>query len=178
MRDSYKITDKDGVHFITSTIIEWLPVFTQGSYFEIIIDSLKYCMRSKVLKLYAFVILDNHFHLIVSSSELAGAISSLKKFTASKIIEQLNIDEKKWLLNQLLFYKKKYKKASTYQVWQEGIHPMLISSPDMLKQKIDYIHYNPVKRGLVDLPEQWRYSSARNYLLDDHSIIGVDCSLL
>jgi hypothetical protein len=47
----------------------------------------------------------------------------------------------------------------------------------MLFQKIEYIHYNPVKRGYVDEPEYWRYSSARNYLNDDHTIIEVDCSL-
>lgn len=177
MRDRYKITEEDGVYFITSTIVEWLPVFTASAYFEIVIDSLKYCMMNKALKLFAYVILDNHFHLIVSSPVLLDAISSLKKFTAKTIIERLKQDKREWLLNQFIFYKKDYKKASEHQIWQEGIHPVLISNPDILRQKIEYIHNNPVKRGLIDLPEQWRYSPARNYIYNDHSIIKINCSL-
>ena len=71
MRSRYKITDQDGIYFITSTIVEWLPVFTNLPYFQIIIDSLKFCIKSKALKLYAYVILDNHFHLIVSGFQLS-----------------------------------------------------------------------------------------------------------
>ncbi|MBM4067104.1 MAG: transposase, partial [Planctomycetes bacterium] len=68
----------------------------------------------------------------------------------------------------------KYETESDYQVWQEGIHPQLILNEEMLMQKIEYIHYNPVRHGLVDAPEHWRYSSSRNYLLNDHSVIPVD----
>ena len=147
MRDRFKIHDKDGIHFITSTITEWLPVFMNKSYFKIIVDSMRFCIENK------------------------------KKYTANKIIEQLASDNKNWLLNQLAFYKRRHKKQSQYQVWQEGTHPELITNSKMLFQKIEYIHYNPVSRGYVDHPEHWCYSSARNYLCDDHSIIEVDCSL-
>jgi len=67
------------------------------------------------------------------------------------------------ILEQFAFYKKKYKTDRTYQIWQEGSHPQLIQNDEMLIQKLDYIHYNPVKRGYVDDPVHWRYSSARNY---------------
>ncbi|GAG17916.1 unnamed protein product, partial [marine sediment metagenome] len=143
-------------------------------YFDIIIQSFEFCRRNKNLQLFAFVILDDHFHLIASALDLSNTITSLKKFIAKKIIVQLNQDNKSWLLNQLSYYKKKYKKGSDYQVWQEGIHPQSITTDKMLIQKIEYIHYNPVKRGLVDKPEHWRYSSARNYLSNDHSIIKID----
>jgi hypothetical protein len=56
-----------------------------------------------------------------------------------------------------------HKTESTYQVWKEGNHPQLIESEEVMRQKLDYIHQNPVKRGYVDLPEHWRYSSARDY---------------
>ena len=177
MRSRYKIIDKDGIYFTTSTIVEWLPIFTSLPYFNIIIESLKHCMENKSLKLYAYVIMDNHFHLIVSAPELSKTLQDLKKFTAHQIIDILKKDNKQWLLNQFTFYKKRYKSKSKHQVWQEGSHPELLMSPDMFVQKAEYIHYNPVKRGLVDLPEHWRFSSARNYLLDDHSIIEVDLSL-
>ena len=51
-----------------------------------------------------------------------------------------------------------------YQFWQEGVHPEYIQNEDMMRQKVEYIHQNPVNRGYIDRPEQWRYSSARNYL--------------
>ncbi len=174
MRSRYKITATDGIYFVTSTIVEWIPIFTSRVYFEIVIDSLKFCRQSKGLLLYAYVILDNHFHLVVSGEKLSATMRSLKGFISHKIIEQLQQDKKKWLLNQLAFYKKRYKIESTFQVWQEGFHPEIILNEEMLVQKIEYVHYNPVKRGYVDLPEHWRYSSARNYVLGDHSIIEID----
>lgn len=123
--------------------------------------------------LYAFVILDNHFHLVAAAPDLPGAITSLKMFTAKEIIALLQSEPKGWLLNQLAYYKKRCQVNSDYQVWQEGCHPQLIMSEEMLVQKIEYIHNNPVKRGLVDLPEHWRYSSARNYVMGDHSVIHL-----
>jgi hypothetical protein len=63
---------------------------------------------------------------------------------------------------------------SKNQLWQEGFHPELIFNDRMLIQKIEYIHYNPVKRGVVDRPEYWKYSSARNFILDDHSVITLN----
>ncbi|NUO10371.1 MAG: transposase [Candidatus Brocadia sp.] len=174
MRSRYKIIQKEGIYFVTSTVVEWIPIFTTQKYFDIIIQSLKFCKDYKGLKLYAFVILDNHFHLVVSAPELSNTLTSLKKFTAKEIITQLGQDNRHRLLIQLAFYKKRYKTKSDYQVWQEGVHPELIMNNEMLFQKIEYIHYNPVKRGLVDMPEHWRYSSSRNYLANDHSIIQID----
>lgn len=174
MRSRYKITQEDRIYFVTSTIIEWIPVFTSKAYFDIIIESLKFCRTNKGLKLYAFVILDNHFHLIVSGDNLSRTLGALKGFSSRQIIEQLKLDNKKWLLNQLAFYKIKYKTASTFQLWQEGFHPQLIVTEEMLVQKIENVHYNPVKRGYVESPEHWRYSSARNFVFEDHSTIQID----
>ncbi len=166
--------DADGICFVTSTVIEWLPVFTTLKYCDIIIDWLKFCQQNRGLKLFAFFILDNHIHLVATAEEFSKVNTSLKKYTARQIIDELKKDNKDWLLTELSFYKKKYKTKSDYQVWQEGSHPQLISSDRMLIQKIEYIHNNPVKRGLVDKPGHWRYSSARNYFLGDHSLIQIE----
>jgi len=64
----------------------------------------------------------------------------------------------------LAFYKKAHKNDRAYQLWQEGVHPELIQGVDMMRQKIEYIHQNPVKRGYVDEAVHWRYSSARDYI--------------
>lgn len=136
-----------------------MPIFTSQKYCDVIIQSLKFCKETKGLKVYAFVIMGNHFHLIASAPELSNTLASLKKFTAKEIFILLKQDNKEWLLSQIAFYKKKHKNESDYQVWQEGIHPQWILNNDILIQKIEYIHCNPVRRGLVDDPGHWRYSS-------------------
>ncbi|MBT4936498.1 transposase [Candidatus Peregrinibacteria bacterium] len=163
MRSRYKIVSDEHHYFITSTIVEWLPIFTKKEYCNIIIDSLDFCQKNKGLYIHAYVILDNHIHLVVSGKNLVQILKDFKSFSAKQIIKELKKDDIEWLLNQLAFFKKKHKIASQYQVWQEGFHPQLINGYTMLKQKIEYIHNNPVKRGLVEDPVHWLYSSARNY---------------
>ena len=73
----------------------------------------------------------------------------------------------KTILEQLAFYKKVHNTDRSYQFWQEGIHPELIQNEEMMRQKVDYIHNNPVSRGYVDKPKHWWYSSARKYMGKD-----------
>ena len=80
MRSRYKITEKDGIYFITSTIIEWRPVFTNKSYFDLMIQSFSFCRRHKGLQLFGYVIVDNHFHAVVGGLNLSRTIADLKKF--------------------------------------------------------------------------------------------------
>ncbi len=86
-----------------------------------------------------------------------------KSFTARQIIDLLEQRGVQVLLQQLRALKLRHKKESTYQVWQEGSHPQQIRDDEMMLQKIEYIHNNPVVRGYVDDPLDWRHSSARNY---------------
>src|SRR4030042_4128689 len=164
MRTRYRITENSYPYFLTCTIIEWLPFFTRKPYFEIIIDSLKYCREQKGLKFFAYVILDNHLHLVANGERLAATIKEFKSYTAQAIIKLATAEGKDWLLNQFKYFKAKNKKESRYQVWQEGFHPQLVISEEMLRQKVEYIHDNPVKAGLVERAEDWLYSSAKNYL--------------
>ncbi|WP_240502548.1 hypothetical protein [Methylocaldum sp. 14B] len=53
----------------------------------------------------------------------------------------------------LALFKRHHKTESTYQIWEEGNHPQLIESEAVMRQKMDYIHQNPVKRGYVDQAE-------------------------
>ncbi|OHB85244.1 MAG: transposase [Planctomycetes bacterium RIFCSPHIGHO2_02_FULL_38_41] len=170
MRSRYQVIKNSGVYFITSTIIEWIPVFTKREYFDIVVQSLSYCRQSKSLKLFAYVVMDNHVHLIASSDKLSQIIRDFKSYTAREIIKTAKLDERKWLLNQFEYYKKKYKKDSEYQVWQEGFHPQMIMEEEVFRQKVEYIHHNPVKRGFVDQAEHWVYSSARNYSIGEGCI--------
>ena len=79
VRSRYNINNPDSSHFITSTIVKWLPVFTTVARCEILVRSLTFCREHKSLKIYAWVILDNHFHAIVSGPELSRTIGDLEE---------------------------------------------------------------------------------------------------
>ena len=103
MRSRYRINE-DTAHFITSTVIEWLPVFTTAACCDIIVRSLQYCQQQKALRVYAWVILDNHFHAIVAGPNLAKTLGDLRKFTAREILIQLRAEGRDWLINQLAYF--------------------------------------------------------------------------
>jgi len=162
-RDRYKITEAEKPHFLTCTTVNWLPIFTRPQSVEIVIDSLRYLQRNDHLILYGFVIMENHLHMLASSDDLLRAIGRFKSFTARKIVDLLVENHDDGVLIQLSRAKLTHKRERTYQFWQEGNHPKLIHDRKMMRQKLDYIHANPVRRGYVDDPIHWRYSSARNY---------------
>jgi len=164
MRSRYAIHDNHSAYFITSTIVEWLPVFTSAACCDILVRSLLHCREHKALQIHAWVILDNHFHAILSATDLAGTLTDLKRFTSRALLEQIKEEKRDWLLNQLAYYCAAHKKSSAHQVWQEGVHPQAILGDEMMQQKMDYLHTNPVKRGLVAAPEHWRYSSAHEWM--------------
>ena len=166
-RSRYKIYEPTHPHFITCTILHWIPVFTNKESVGIIIESLKYLQQHDNLKIYAYVILENHIHLIVQSDDIAKDIGRFKSFTARKIIDLLKEKNVATILDQLKFYKKSHKSDREFQLWQEGMQPKLIQNEIIMRQKIEYIHNNPVERGYVDDAAHWRYSSARVYEGED-----------
>jgi putative transposase len=162
-RSKYRIYEGDRPHFMTWTIVGWLPVFTRREAVEIIFDSWRYLQRERGFSLFGYVILENHLHLIASAPELAATVKNSKSYTARQIVDLLEKRFAEVLLQQLRFHKLAHKDKSDYQVWQEGSHPQQLDSDAMMWQKLEYIHNNPVERGYVDDPLHWRYSSARNY---------------
>ncbi|MBE2220194.1 MAG: transposase [Anaerolineae bacterium] len=162
-RSRYAIFDNDVPYFLTATIVNWLPFFNDPDVVEILLNSLRFLQESGRMVLYAYVILENHLHLIASSPDLSKEMGNFKSYTARQIIDRYKARDAQFILEQLVVNKKAYKGDRDYQFWQEGSHPQRIQSLEMMQQKVAYIHNNPVKRGWVDEPEYWRYSSARNY---------------
>jgi len=162
-RSRYKITEEERPYFFTNTIINWIPLFTRPASVQIILDSFGYLQQDSDFKLYGYVILENHLHWIAQSSQLKKDIQRFKSYTARCLIDYLTEARQQKLLEQLAFYKKAHKQDRDFQVWEEGSHPQLMQNETILRQKLDYIHLNPVKRAYVDIAEHWRYSSARNY---------------
>jgi len=88
----------------------------------------------------------------------------MAKHLAQQILDLLKQRNATTLLKYFAYYKRKHKTQSQYQFWQEGSHPQEIGETELFIQRLAYIHNNPVKRGYVDLPEHWLYSSARAYI--------------
>ncbi len=174
MRDRYKIEIKGNTYFITSTIVKWINLFQSIDFCQYLIDAILYNQKNKDLKIFAYVIMQNHFHMICRSDKLSEIIFSIKSFTAKKIIQRLQHDSNIELLKQFEESKPTYRKDRKYQIWQEGFHPESIISDEMLSQKIEYIHFNPVVKGLVNEPKDWKYSSAKFFYTGEQGVIPID----
>jgi len=162
-RSRYKFYEEHYPYFITSILLEELPLFTKPRIAHIILDQLEFLQNQREVILYSYVIMGNHFHAVVQGKELSKKLRLAKSFTARQILEALQQDGHSRWLRKLKWNKRSYKVGRTYQVWQEGLYPKQLGSVEMVCQKIDYIHSNPVNAGFIDIPNQWRYSSARNY---------------
>jgi len=162
-RSRYRICQPEYPHFITATINNWLPVFTRPETMNIILDSWRFLQRNDDFEMFGYVIMENHLHLVARSRDLGRDIQRFKSYTAREIITYLKNISATRLLRLMDYTRRRHKTDTDYQVWEEGSHPQLIESEIVLKQKLEYIHQNPVKRGYVDAAEHWRYSSARNY---------------
>ena len=157
------------VYFITLTIVDWLDIFTRPAYKHIIIDSLNYCIANKGLKVYCWCLMSNHMHMIASTTEgnnLSDILRDFKKFTSKDLIrtiKEIPESRRDWLLNLFWYAGKNDKKIKYYKVWQEGNDAKEIHSTDFLNQKLEYIHNNPVRAEMVVSPEDYLYSSAKDY---------------
>lgn len=168
MPTGYQIKDQSAPYFLTLQIVNWIDIFTKKTYRDIIIESLKFCQTEKHLEVYAFVIMSNHIHLILRSGmgDLSGTLRDFKKFTSRKIIKSIDNPQesrRKWMLKLFEFEAMKRKKVSKMQMWTHENHAIALYSNTFMIEKLDYIHNNPVKAGIVEHPERYLYSSARNY---------------
>ncbi len=163
-RSRYRVLQNPSPHFLTATINHWLPLFTRPEAVNMVLNSWRFLQQDNGFQLYGYVILENHLHLIAASPDLSRDMQRFKAYTAKQIIAYLEQSGSARVLELLALLKRPHKTNSDYQIWEEGNHPQLIETEAVMRQKLDYIHQNPVKRGYVDLPAHWRYSSARNYL--------------
>ncbi|MBK1629829.1 transposase [Thiohalocapsa halophila] len=162
-RSRYRFAEHDRPHFLTATVVEWLPVFTRPQAAQVLFDAWAHQQQHAGLRLYGFVVLENHLHAVAQAPDLPKTWGAFKSFTARRLIDLLRRHGATRLLDRMAFAHKAGRDDRAHQFWQEGSHPQGIEGEAMLWQKLEYIHNNPVKRGFVDRPEDWRWSSARSY---------------
>lgn len=170
MSAKYKFHEKEGVYFITATVVDWIDVFTRDIYREILLNSFRFCQQNQGLQIHAWVLMPNHFHMICSfikSNNPGLVIKNIKSFTAIRLIDAIinnpKESRKHWMLD--LFEKNGMANKSNhrFQFWQHENHPVLLSTKVIFDQRFYYLHNNPVKAGFVREPQEWQYGSGLDY---------------
>lgn len=168
MSRKYRFGDKTSLHFVTYATVGWIDLFTRNEYKQIITASLQHCMQHKGLDVHAWCIMTNHVHLIISSRDkpLDTIIRDHKRHTSLQLRESIaTIPEsrREWMLELFGRAGRENSNNGGYQIWQQHNRPIELWSRDVILQKLEYIHSNPVKAGFVEQPEDWVWSSARDY---------------
>ena len=166
--DRFLISDQNSIYFLTFTVVGWLDVFTRNEYKIEIVASLNYCINHKGLKVYSWCLMSNHLHLVAQAElgfRMSDIIRDFKKYTAKKIIHLIQEEpesRKGWMLNQFEYAGRNLQRIKYFKFWKDDSHAIQLEG-DMIDQKIEYTHQNPVEALIVEEPEYYLYSSARDY---------------
>lgn len=170
-KEGYAIKDQFATHFLTLTICGWIDLFTRRIYKDILIDAFKYAQQQNQLVLHAYVIMSNHIHLIGRANDsqqktLSDIIRDFKKFTHHTIlpiIESEQESRRDWMTHQFSYYGKYNPNNESKPIWTNNNHPEECFTKEFTESKLNYIHQNPVRAGIVNKAEDYIYSSASNY---------------
>ncbi len=169
--------DPAHLYFVTTSAVRRAHIFQRDLVKRILVDSLNTGRILGQYELFAFVVMPNHIHFIVrglNSYTPGDIVRELKKATANLILRQYKVEE-----NQaaLAFCESAVKpgQRQQYAIWEDEYQAKNVFSPDFLRQKLDYIHNNPVQPHwhLAERPEDYPWSSARFYLMGQPTLIPL-----
>ena len=179
MSRKYKFHDKEGLYFVSFATVYWMDVFVRDHYFWEMAKSLDFCRKELGMELYCWCIMPSHVHLIIRSKEgePGKTMGSMKKHTSKEmqtLIEENPVESRKeWMLWMMERAGAKNSNVEKRQFWQQHNKPIALWSPEVIQQKVNYIHNNPVEAGFVLEPWHWKYSSAIDYS-GGKGIIDID----
>ena len=166
----YKIRDQNAVHFLTFTVVDWIDIFSRAEYRHVFLNNIRHSQRESGLLLHAWVLMTNHFHALMSAKEsynLSDIVRDLKKYSAVDILKAVEKSEhesrQKWMLEIFERTGRANSRNLKYQFWIQDNHPKECHSHEFTKQKMEYIHNNPMRAEIVSKPEDYLYSSAIDY---------------
>ena len=169
MSRKYKFRDQEKLYFVTATTVNWVDLFIRNEYRDLLLESLRYCQHEKGLEIYAWCLMTSHLHLIIGTHDkpMEGIMRDMKRHTSKylkKAIEDHPQESRKeWLLRMMTWAGTHNRNNHNWQLWQQDNHPQELFYAEMLGQKLDYIHMNPVVAGFVSEPQHYLYSSAVDY---------------
>ncbi len=146
-------------YFFTSVAHDRLPIFRTDQLKKIAVDALNEARNSGSFLIFAYVLMPDHYHIITDCHrEPSDTLRYLNGISAKRILDHLKSNAPASLEKLKMFEKKRGYK---YSVWEHHSDTFLITSESMLMEKVNYIHFNPVKAGLVEHPDDYLYSSSR-----------------
>ena len=169
MSKKYKFHDNDKLYFISFATVYWIDVFVREEYNQIMIESWKHCQKNKGLEIYGWSIMPSHIHMIIGSkkNKLEDIVRDMKRHTSLELrtaIKNNNLESRKeWMIWMMERAGKKNGNNNNWQFWQQHNKPIEIKDQEMFDKTLEYIHLNPVMAGFVIKPEDWKYSSARDF---------------
>ncbi|MCP4539099.1 MAG: hypothetical protein GY832_18340 [Chloroflexi bacterium] len=164
------------IYYITTVVHNRIPVFTRPSFVVPLLDSLNFYRHKREFKLLGYVIMPDHIHLVIwpfGKSTVSEIMRDYKHFTSKRIIRQAQVENiEDWIT---AFRKAGHETGrSENKVWQDSYWDTNIYTERFLRQKLNYIHRNPMRANLVEQPQDYPYSSYRNYVLDEEWLIEID----
>ncbi len=166
--EGYNIKNPALPHFMTFTVVDWIDVFSRQQYRDILLESFNFCRKEKGMLLHGFVIMSNHVHVLMASKkqQLSELVRDYKKFTAKTILQKIQSEQesrKDWMMKRFEWAAKSHGRNDIFQFWRYGNHPEEVFTEKFMWSKLDYIHLNPVRAGIVEKASEYLYSSAKNY---------------
>ena len=168
------------LQFITSSTYRRTKLFDSHRFRCDFVEVLRQFRREAGFLLLGWVLMPEHFHLLIKpepAESTSRLMQELKKRTAQRIVSVLTENQgHSWCRKMLtdLRLPPTVHTDSRYRVWQRRFYPYGVYSEKKRLEKLNYMHNNPVKRGLVRSPEEWPWSSFRFYHLNDSSLLSMD----
>ncbi|MCM1067447.1 MAG: transposase [Muribaculaceae bacterium] len=163
MAHPYYSRFSEPISFITTTIVDWVDIFTRECYCDIVIESLQHCIEHKGLCICSWVLMTNHIHMLCYAERadvpLWAILRDFKRYTSRQLYDAIDgnqAESRLWMTDH-------FRHPGGINLWQDGYDEFAVYELSTLIQKTNYIHNNPVKAGFVDRPEHYRYSSAVDF---------------
>ncbi|MFQ5862919.1 MAG: transposase [Candidatus Brocadiales bacterium] len=166
----------ENIHFITTSCYNRLSLFSSDKMKTTFIQSVKHIRNKYDFKLFGYIIMPEHIHLLLQTQKdktVSDVMREIKQTCAFNALQILKTNNTKSTLEKLKRNTGR-KTERKYNFWKPRFYDFNIYSEKKFKEKLDYCHKNPVTRGLVNDPSEWRFYSYRNYFLNDDSIISID----
>jgi putative transposase len=169
MSRNYKFHNKEGIYFVSFATVYWIDVFIRRVYFDYIVENLNNCIEKKGMIVFAWCIMPSHLHLMFKSTTQApqDLLRDFKSFTSKGMVKHIEENpqesRKEWMLNSFKKAALNNSNNANNQFWQQHNQPIEVWSNEIIDQKKNYIHQNPVEAGFVENDYEYLYSSARDY---------------
>jgi REP-associated tyrosine transposase len=165
------IIPRDSSYFLTFNVVDRVDVFIRPAYKQVVVDALNHFVDTQGLMVYAWCLMTSHVHLLIKTREGNGPAyfeRDFKKFTTPEILKAIEMEKdprREWMIQQFENFGKSLKKIEKFHLWQNCSSPLHIDcgQPQLLLDRIGHIHENPIRERIVELPENYLFSSARDY---------------